>query len=135
MKRPLLTFALPFGLGIFAAQYLLPHQWQIPAVIMFALLGAAAAWIVRAKRAFALVITLGFALGIAWMGCYEALFLAPMEELRGKEIAVTLELVDYPEQTDYVARCLVRAEGISGKVMYYGDATLLALAPGYSFYG
>lgn len=135
MKRPLLTFALPFGLGVFAAQYVLPQEWRLLAVTAVVLLGVAAAWIVREKRAFALVIALGLALGIAWMGCYETLFLAPMDQLRGKEMTATLELVDYPEQTDYGTRCLVRAEEISGKVMYYGDASMLALTPGDTLRG
>ncbi len=135
MKRPLLTFALPFALGVFATQYVFPSAWRIYAVIAILLLGGITAWLVRSKRAHALVIAVGVALGIVWMGCYGALFLAPMEELRGTEMSATLELVDYPEPTTYGTRCLVRVEGISGKVMYYGDNSLLSLVPGDTLRG
>ena len=135
MKRPLLTFALPFTLGIFATQYVLPSAWGIYTVIAVLLLGGVIAWLVRNKRAHALVISIGVALGIVWMGCYGALFLAPMEELRGTEMSTTLELADYPEPTAYGTRCLVRVDGVVGKVMYYGDDSLLSLAPGDTLHG
>ncbi|MBR3704275.1 MAG: DNA internalization-related competence protein ComEC/Rec2 [Oscillospiraceae bacterium] len=135
MKRPLLTFALPFGLGVFAAQYLLPQGWQFCAAAAVLLLGCTAAWFVRAKRSFALVVALGLSLGIAWLACYGALFLAPMEAMRGMEMSATLELIEYPEQTDYGSRCTVRVDGIRGKVVYYGDASLLALEPGDTLRG
>ncbi len=135
MKRPLLTFALPFGLGVFAGQYFLPHERQLLAAAAILLPGIAATWAVRAKRAHTLVITLGITLGILWMWCYCTWFLVPKEQLCGTEMTATLELADYPEQREYGARCLVRVEGISGRAMYYGDESLLALAPGDTLRG
>lgn len=135
MKRPLLTFALPFGSGIFAAHYILPEKWTILAITVIVALGIVAVRLVGEKRSFALVISLGLAFGVAWMACYSAIFLAPLEQLRGTEMTATLELIDYPEQQDYGARCLVRVDGISGKVMYYGDDSMLALSPGDALHG
>ena len=130
MKRPLLTFALPFGLGVFTAQYLLAVQWQMPFAAVLGTLGLVAAWLVRSKRAHVIVVTLGLAFGIVWMWGYSTLVLAPMEKLRGTEMPAALELIDYAERSDYGAKCLVRVEGISGKVVYYGDESILALVPG-----
>lgn len=135
MKRPLLTFALPFGLGVFAAQYVLATPWQLLFAVVLGMLGLAAAWLIQSKRAYLMVVTLGLVFGITWMWGYSALVLAPMEELRGTEIPAVLELADYAEPSDYGAKCLVRVEGISGKVIYYGDESLLALAPGDTLRG
>lgn len=135
MKRPLLTFVLPFAAGVFAAQYLLPERWQIIASAVIVLLGLVTAWLVRSKRSYLTVIALGAAFGVAWLWGYHALVLTPMEELRGTEMPAVLELADYAERSDYGAKCLVRVEGIPGRVVYYGDEALLALSPGDTLRG
>lgn len=135
MIRPLLTFTLPFVLGIFFGQYLLPGEWQLCAAAAVLLPGLVAAWLWRGKRAAAVLVSVGLALGLVWMWAYTLWFLAPMEELRGTEMEVMLELAEYPEQQDYGARCIVKVDGIPGKVMYYGDASLLSLSPGDTLHG
>lgn len=128
--RPLLCFAFPFVLGVFAGQYILPDLWQPWMAAVILLLGSSLAWLWQEKRAFTAVIAAGLACGLLWISGYTALFLAPMEELVGDQMTVTLELAEYPEQREFGARCVVRVDGIPGKVMYYGDAELLSLAPG-----
>ena len=135
MVRPLLTFTLPFVLGIFFGQYLLPGEWQLFAAAAVLLSGLVAAWMWRAKRAAAALISGGLALGIVWMWAYTGWYLVPMEKLCGTEIEATLELAEYPEPQDYGARCVVKVDGIPGKIMYYGDASLLSLAPGDTLRG
>lgn len=130
MLRPLLCFALPFVLGVLAGQTVLPGEWQLFTAAVVWPLGLAAAWLWREKRTAVLVVSAGLACGLLWLWGYTALRIAPAEELVGKELAVELELVEYPEARDYGARCVVRVEGISGKLMYYGDAALLELSPG-----
>lgn len=72
----------------------------------------------------------GIALGIAWVALFSAMHLAPVEPLVGTERIVTLELLEYPEKQEYNVRCAARMDGVAGKVMFYGDDALLALAPG-----
>ncbi len=130
MLRPLLCFALPFVLGVFAGQTVLPGEWQLFTAAAVWPLGLAAAWLWEEKRAVVLVVSAGLACGLLWLWGYTELRIVPAEELVGKELTVELELIEYPEARDYGARCVVRAEGISGKLMYYGDAALLELSPG-----
>ena len=135
MKRPLLCFALPFVLGICAALWLLPSKWQAGCALVIAAVGVIAAVLWREKRAVAAVVAAGLALGVLWMWGYNAIVLAPMEELCGTKMTAELELIEYPEERDYGARCVVRCSGMFGKMVYYGDAKLMELLPGDKLYG
>lgn len=132
MIRPLLRFALPVVLGIFISIYLLPQAWCLCAAAVIVVAGLGAAWVHRTKRAAICVSVLGLALGILWVGCYERVFLTPVQPLIGTEQNATLELLDYPEWQTYHAKCTVRMNGVAGKVVLYGEKDLLSLAPGDS---
>ena len=126
-------FALPFGAGCALCQYLLPGPWRGWAAAA-AVCAALAASLLREKRSRrALRIgALGLAAGMLWYAGYATLFLSPAQRLTGTEDAVTLELLDYPEETGYGARCTVRVldGGLRGRAVYYGESALLALEPG-----
>lgn len=128
--RRLLLFALPFILGTALCQYVLPLAWQGWLAGAVVLVGLALARLLRRSRSFAASAAL--ALGLLWYSGYAQLFLAPAEALVGGEDTVVLELLDYPEERDYGARCTVRVldRGLPGRAVYYGDSALLDLEPG-----
>jgi len=130
--RKLMLFALPFGAGAALCQYLLPAAWQGWAAAAALLLGLGISRLWQAQRRQAAVAAVGLAAGMLWFFACSMLLLAPAEALVGTEDAVTVELIDYAEGTDYGARCTVRVleRGLWGKAVYYGDRSLLELEPG-----
>ena len=115
MTRPLFRLALAFVAGGFGCHYLLPVEWQYGAAAAVLLMGLALSWVIGAKRAEVLLVSAGLALGVLWTGLCTAWYLLPCESLVGKELALTLELTEYPEETDYGMRCVARSDGIPGK--------------------
>lgn len=130
--RKLMWFALAFAGGMGLCQYLLPAAWQAWAGAAVLLLGLGLSSLWREKRRIVRLLAFGLAAGILWFAAYSALFLTPAEARVGTEETVTMELVDYPEETDYGARATVRLVdgGLLGQAVYYGDASLLDLGPG-----
>lgn len=128
--RRLLLFALPFGAGVALCLYLLPGAWWLYAAAGGGLAGLALSRLWRKKRRQLAVMSLGFALGALWLTAYAQLYLAPAQALVGQEGTFALEVLDYPEITDYGLRLTVRVEGVRGKAVYYGDESLSALVPG-----
>ena len=126
--RKLMLFTLPFGAGILACLYLLPEGWWAWTAAGI-LLAALAPFPIRNRKA-ARIMAVGAAAGILWLAGYNALFLTPAERLAGQKASVTLELVDYPEESGYGARCVVRLPGLRGQGILYGDMGLLELEPG-----
>lgn len=135
--RVLATVCAAFAAGIIVAQYLLPSGWVpglggafVLAALIMALSGCAGRRGEVAKRAFLCVCAVAFAL------CYNALYArlveAPNAALFGAQECATVELCSYAEETTYGAKASARIVGRSlpGKVIYYGDASLLDLAPG-----
>lgn len=53
-----------------------------------------------------------------------------MEALVGNRQTLTMTLAEYPAETSFGAKVTVQAEGLPGKLAYYGDSTLLQLTPG-----
>ncbi|MEI3363659.1 MAG: hypothetical protein V8R75_14650 [Oscillospiraceae bacterium] len=72
---------------------------------------------------------LALAFGWNWLYMREQ---RPMEALADTEHVLTMTLCDYAVPTDYGAKATVRAEGLPGKLAYYGGAELLELRPGQS---
>ena len=130
--RKLMWFALAFAGGTGLCQYLLPAAWQAWAGAAALLLGLGLSSLWRERRRIVRLLAFGLAAGILWFAAYSALFLTPAEARVGTEETVTMELVDYPEETDYGARATVRLVdgGLLGQAVYYGDASLLSLGPG-----
>ncbi len=132
--RRLATFCFAFAAGVFAAQYLLPQgRLLLWAAGGCAALGALWAWSLHGDgRRRAALIGLGLALALCWDWAYVRLVFAPYETMADTQRELTLELADYPTETDYGCRAEVRIleRGLYGKAVYYGDASLLALEPG-----
>ena len=130
MTRPLFRLALSFALGVFGCHYLLPVSWQYGAAAAILVVGLILSWSLRGKRGEVILVSAGLALGVLWTGICTSMCLLPCEELAGQELMLTLELTEYPEDTAYGTRCVARADGIFGKVMYYGAEELQDLVPG-----
>ena len=128
--RKLAIFAGAFSAGIFLAQYLVPAEWLLP-------LGAAAFVLALGRlvlprevgrRVLLVGVGLSLAFGHNWL--YLRQVQAPMEALAGTERSVTMTLCGYPTPTSYGAKVTVKLEGLPGKAVYYGEASLLDLQPG-----
>lgn len=135
--RTLAILCAAFAAGIAAAQYLLGAAWALGlggvfalAALVMGLLGCANRRGAAAKRAFLCVCAVAFALG--YNALYEQLVKAPNTALLGAQERVTVELCSYAEATTYGAKATARIvdRRLPGKVIYYGDAELLALEPG-----
>lgn len=124
-------FSLPFGAGCLACQYLLPERWRAWCALaaLAAALGARALGDRRVRR-LARIACAGLAAGVLWYAGYAGWTLAPAAEAAGREDLAVMELTDYPEETAYGARAPVRAEGVRGGAVYFGDRALLDLEPG-----
>lgn len=72
----------------------------------------------------------GAALALGWDWLYLRQVSAPMEALVGSRQTLTMTLAEYPAETSFGAKVTVQAEGLPGKLTYYGDSTLLQLTPG-----
>ena len=130
--RTLLLFTIPFALGTALCQYLLPAAWQGWLSAALLLVGFGAARLMKERRFVVMLTATALTLGMMWFVGYSQLFLAPAEALVGTEDTVTMELLEYPEEKDYGARCTVRVldRGLLGRAVYYGDPSLLELEPG-----
>ena len=128
--RKLAIFTGAFSLGIFLAQYLLPFAWLLP--------GAGVAFLLAWGRLFLperwgrrlLLGGVGLSLALGWNWLYVRQVQPAVEALSDQECALSLTVCDYAEATDFGARVTARAEGLPGKIMYYGGAELLDLTPG-----
>jgi len=131
--RILATACFAFAAGVFAAQYLLPDRLLLYAAVGCALLGFLWACILHdnARRRAALI-GAGLALALCWDWAYVRLVQAPYEAMAGAVETLTMEVADYPSETEYGSRIEVRVTDprLRGKAIYYGAAALLDLEPG-----
>ncbi len=128
--RRLMWFALPFGAGCALCQYLLPEGFRLWAAAGALLLGLASLPLRGKARRAARIAAAGCAAGILWFSGYAALYLAPAEALTDAKLILELELTDYPEEAAGGARCEAEVAGLRGRVLFYGDRSLLPLEPG-----
>ena len=126
--RRLMWFALPFGAG--CGQYLLPEGARLWTAAGVLLLGLASLALGGRARLAARIAAAGCAAGILWFSGYAALYLAPAEALAGRTLVLELELTGCPEEAPGGARCEARMDGLRGKIVFYGDRSLLSLEPG-----
>lgn len=128
--RRLAIFTGAFSLGIFLAQYLLPAPWLLPCAGASFLLAWGRLFLPSVWGRRVLLAGTGLALALGWNWLYVRHVQGPVEALDGQDCALTLTLCGYPEPTDYGARVTAEAEGLPGKLLYYGGADLLELRPG-----
>ena len=128
--RRLALFCGGFAAGIFLAQYLLPGGWLLSGGLVCLALGFGALLLPECWRKRAILCLVGAALALGWNWLYVRQVSEPMEALADSQRALTMTLTEYPTETRFGAKVTVRAEGLPGKLTYYGDPTLLQLSPG-----
>mgnify|MGYP002571004857 FL=1 len=135
--RVLAIFCAAFASGVALAQYLLPTKWALilcatfaTAALIMGLCGCAVKRGAWAKRAF--LCALGLALALGYNTLYAHFVKSPNDALLGTQDTVEVELLGYAEETSRGAKVPVKIlhRGLPGKAIYYGDSSLLDLAPG-----
>lgn len=119
-----------FAVGIFLAQYLLPNGVLLFGGLVCLLLGACALFLPVRYRKRAVLCLTGAALALGWNWLYVRQVSAPMEAQVNTQQTLTMTLLEYPTETKLGAKVTVTAEGLPGRLTYYGDAPLLQLSPG-----
>ena len=128
--RILATFAGAFAAGVFLAQYLLPYDW-LPACAAVAFVLACGRVALRGnagRRVFLIGLGLCLAFGYDWL--YVRQIQQPMEKVAGTSVELSMTVCDYAVPTNYGAKVPVETDAFPGKLMYYGETTLLELKPG-----
>ncbi len=133
--RRLAFFAGAFSAGIFLSQYLLPESWLIPCGFASLFLGVISLKLPWDCRRRAVVVFSALALAFGYNRLYIRQVQKPAAALTETEPVITAALCDYAEASSFGARVTVRLEGVPGKAVYYGDYTLLDLAPGQTLTG
>lgn len=133
--RKLLRSTVSFGIGTALCVYLPAGQWRLLlacGVLLLALCGRR-----RLSKRRLLGVAAGFAAGILCFSLFEMTHLAPAEKLAGLRQEVYVELLDYPEETDYGMSCTVRVleAELRGKAVLYGGWELADLEPGNRIHG
>lgn len=133
--RKLATFAASFAAGIFAAQYLLSREWQLPLCLAAGALSLTGLLFRDHVRLRVFLVCGGAALALGWNWCYTALVQLPAEKLAGETRVTTMVVQDYPERSAYGAKVTVRLEQENVRAVCYGDESLLTLVPGNTLSG
>ena len=128
--RILASFATAFAAGIFLAQYVLSCDWLLPCAGAAFVLACGRLFLEgqRGRRIFLIGLGLCLAFGYDWL--YVRQVQRPAEALAGTRAELTMTLCGHPAATGYGAKATVRAEGIPGRLVYYGGEALLELRPG-----
>lgn len=128
--RTLATVCAAFAIGCALAQYVLAPA-VLPIAGGIALLAGLLGFLMHGNRRRRLMLlACGIAAALFYNAAWLHLVAAPDRARIGETETLELELCAYPIETDYGAKATVRAEGLRGKAVYYGDASLLALEPG-----
>ncbi len=128
--RRLALFCGGFAAGILLAQYLLPDGWLLPVGLVCLGAGILALFLPEQWRKRAVLCLVGTALALGWDWLYLRQVSAPMEALADSQQTLTMTLTEYPTSTAFGAKAAVEAEGLPGRLTYYGDTALLQLCPG-----
>lgn len=129
--RVLATFSGSFAAGIFLVQYCLPVSWTLPASLLCLLLSWLALLLPEQMRRRSVLIGAGLAVALGWNWLYIRQVQQPMLALENTQQAAEMTLCGYATQTNYGAKVPVKLSGFThGKVLYYGDSSLLELEPG-----
>ena len=128
--RRLALFCGGFAAGIFLAQYALPDGWLLPVGLVCLGMGVLALLLPEQWRKRAVLCLVGMALALGWDWLYLRQVSVPMEALADSQQTLTMTLAEYPVETRFGAKAAVEAEGLPGKLTYYGDLSLLRLSPG-----
>ena len=128
--RRLALFCGGFAAGTFLAQYALPDGWLLPGGLACLGAGVLALLLPEQWRKRAVLCLVGIALALGWDWLCLRQVSAPMETLADSQRTLTMTLTEYPVETRFGAKAAVEAEGLPGKLTYYGDLSLLQISPG-----
>ena len=128
--RRLALFCGGFAAGIFLAQYALPDGWLLPGGLVCLGVGILALFLPEQWRKRIVLCLVGVALALGWDWLYLRRVSTPMEALADSQRTLTMTLAEYPVETRFGAKAAVEAEGLPGKLTYYGDTVLLQMEPG-----
>ena len=95
--RKLAAFAGAFSAGVFAAQYLLPREWQLPVCAALLILSLTGFLLRGHGRLRVFLLCSSAAAALCWNWCYETVVRFPAEQMAGTERAAILITEDYPE--------------------------------------
>jgi len=132
--RKLATAALGYSGAVYAAQYVIPRQWQPYAAAVLGVLALISLFLKGNLRLRALLITVSAAFGLVWSWGHYQLVIAPAEELAGREMTVTAKVLDYTvhgQGSDYIFVRLMGDDVPGVKTAIYSfDSSLPELSPG-----
>lgn len=112
-------------------QFLLPESWTLPAALLCLIAGWLALFLPERARRRCILIGTGLALAFGWNWLYVRQVQQPLMALEGSQQPVEMTLCAYAVPTSYGAKVPVKVLGFThGKIMYYGDSSLLELQPG-----
>lgn len=135
--RKLAIFSAGYALAVFAATLVLPGGVLLPLGGFCAVL-AAVLYLLRKVlpdrgRRRALICCAGLALGFVWTWGYGCLFLEPARAIDDRTVVLSGMVTDWPQETDYGASVLMRAELEGGGhvlTLLYIDGEDMFLQPG-----
>ena len=135
--RILAVFAAGYSAAVFAAALLLPEGALLPLGGFCALAALAAGLLLRGRgsrrRRYALLCLAGAALGLVWTWIYAQWKLEPARALDGRTVILSGTVADWPQERDYGASVLLRAELEGGgrvNTLLYLDGDGSGLQPG-----
>ena len=109
--RKLVCAALSFAGAAAVSHYYLPEGvlfWLAGGLLLLCL--PAALLLKDTARLRGLIILIAASLGLGWYGAYTLMYVAPASELAGRELVVTVRVLDYPERDEGYASVELRIE-------------------------
>jgi len=132
--RKLAAAALGYSGAVFAAQYLIPRQWQSYAAAIFAGIAVLSLLLKGDLRLRCILVAASAAAGFIWSWGHYRLVIEPSEQLAGREMAVTARVLDYAVEGQGSSHIFVRltGDGLPGvkAAVYSFDTSFSELAPG-----
>lgn len=135
--RRLAIFSVGYALAVFAAVFALPVGVLLPLGGFCAALAGCLYLLKRVLpdkgRRRALICCAGMMLGFLWTWGYDRLFLEPARDMDDRTVVLSGVVTDWPQETDYGASVLVKAEldgGVRVLTLLYVNAEDMHLQPG-----
>ena len=135
--RKLAIFSVGYALAVFAAVFVLPGGVLLPLGGFCAVLAAALHLLKKILpdkgRRRALICCVGMVLGFVWTWGYDCLFLEPARAMDDRTVVLSGTVTDWPQETEYGASVLVRAELENGSrvlTLLYIEPEDMQLQPG-----
>ena len=135
--RKLAIFAAGFSVAVFTAVSVLPGGALLPlggfCVVLACAFWLLKKWLPDPVRRRALLCAVGLICGMVWTWGYNTAVLDPARGLDDRTVMLSGTVLEWPEETDYGARVMVRAHvegGADVTALLYIDREYLGLQPG-----